>query len=235
MKLSSDTQYSEEDIYQKAMDENWIGNGTLDNPYIIDSTHSFADKSVIKNSSLYILIKNCTFVSFILNRCKNLTFEQCTFEFLALSKSSKITLKNCSFKDSLELIYVNNSYIEDSFIPFLIFSMCYENHFKTCTVTRIYNHSSRANIFENINTTTDLYTILGTGSKTAIKKYSGLIAAGVISLISAIVFISYNYPDLFIGSLIGGIILIACFTILIPIALYLDYRTMRDYPDNQIF
>ena len=174
-------------------------------------------------------------MSLTLNRCKNVKFEECTFESLELSKSSSIKIKNCSFKTTLGLRFVNNSFIQDTHIPFLIFSMCYENRFKTCTITKIYNHYSRANIFENIITSADLNTILSVGSKTSYIKYLGLIVLGVISLISAIIFVSYNYPDLFIGSLIGGLILIACFTILIPIALYLDNRKMKDYPDNQTF
>ena len=217
------------------MNEKWIGNGTLENPYVIDSHHSFSDESVINNSSLNIVIRNTSFTSLILKRCNNLKFENCAFGILALPKSSNITLKGCKFKETLELRYTSNSYIQDSFIQFMIFSMCHDNHFKTCTINRIYNHFSKANTFENISTPADLNTILGVGTQTSYKKYVGLIVAAVILLIWSIFFVLYSFPDLFIGTLIGGIFLIGCFTILIPVALYHDYREMRNYPDNVIF
>lgn len=235
MKLSSYTHYSETDIYQKAVNEKWIGNGTSENPFIIESTHSLSDKSVIKNTSLYILIKNCTFKSLILKKCKNLKFEGCTFEVLALSKCSRITLDNCSFKTNLELRYSHNLYIQDSHIPFLIFSMCYENRFKTCTINRIYNHFSRANIFENIDTPEDFNTIMKIGLRKYYISSLGFIAAGVISLFLAIMIYFNSYSDSIIWSLIGGLFLMAFITFVGAIALYLDYRKMQHHQDNQIF
>ena len=73
--MKSSVCYSEDDIYQKAMDENWVGNGTSENPFVIESTHSLSDQSIIKKSSLHILIKNCTFNAILLKKCKNLEFE----------------------------------------------------------------------------------------------------------------------------------------------------------------
>lgn len=235
LKFSSYTKYSEADLHQMAVDEKWIGDGTSENPYMIESTHSLSDKSVIINSSSHIVIRNCEFDFLSLKKSKNFKFEGCFFDVLELSKCFKIITKNCSFKHSLSIRFSHNLQIQNSHIQILIFSMCYENRFNNCTIPKIYNHFSRANIFENINTSVNLHTIFSIGSRDNYLKYLGLIIAGVISIVSAIVFILLNYPDLFLWSLIGGIILMACFTILIPTALYLDYKRMRDYPDNQIF
>jgi len=242
LKLSSNTNYSENDLYQKAINEKWVGNGTSENPFIIENTHSLPDHSIIKSSSLHILIKNCTFKMISFKSCKNIKFEGCSFEYAALSKCSRINLGNCSFKETLELRYSHNLCIQDSHIPFLIFSMCYENHFKTCTITRIFNAFSRANIFENIDAPEDYNTFVGGGLNTLVrggtKKYFtrllGFIAAGTLSLISAIIIFINDYSNSIIWSLIGGLVLMAFILFIVPLALYLDNRKMQHYPDNQI-
>ena len=233
MKLSSNTHYSENDIYQKAIDEKWVGNGTSENPFIIESTHSLSDQSIIKSSSLHILIKNCTFKTILFKKCENLKFEGCSFEHVALSKCSRIILGNCSFKETLELRYSHNLCIQDSHIPFLIFTACYENRFKTCTITKIFNYFSRANIFENVDAPEDFNTLLGGSMKKYYKRWLALIASGILSLILAIVIYIDDYSDSIIWSLIVGLFFMAFILFIVPIALYLDYRTMRHYPDNQ--
>lgn len=235
MKLSSYTKYSENDLYQKAMDEKWAGNGTYENPFIVESNYSLSDKSIIKNTSLHILIRNCEFDFLTFKRCKNIKFEGCTFDVLGLSKCSEIKIKECSFKHSLEIRYGHNLQIQDSHIPFLIFSMCYENHFKTCTITKIYNYFSRANIFENIDTLGGFNNILRGGLKKYYVRCLGFIAVGVITLFSAIIIYFNSYADSIIWSLVGGLFLMAFLTFMGSIALYLDYRKMQQYTDNQIY
>ena len=231
--MKSSVCYSEDDIYQKAMDENWVGNGTSENPYVIESTHSLSDQSIIKKSSLHILIKNCTFNTISLKRCKNLEFEGCSFEYMALSKCSEIVIGNCSFKKILTLRYSHDLYIRDSHIPFLIFSMCYENHFKVCIIAKIFNYFTRANIFEHIDAPEDFQAIVEVGMKKYYKMWFVLIASGILSLILAILFYFNNYSNSIIWSLIVGLFFMASIFFIVPIALYLDYRTMQSYPDNQ--
>lgn len=234
MKLSSYTKYSETDLLQKANDEKWIGDGSTGSPFIIESTHSFLDQSTINKSSLHMIMKNCNFKTFMLSRCKNIKFEECTFEYLALSKCSKIKIKNCSFQITLEFRYSHNSYVQDSQIPFLIFSMCYENHFKACKITKVYNYFSRANIFEEIDTLEDFDVVMRRGMKKHYLKSLGFIALAVVSLFSAIIIYFNSNPDSTIW-LVGGLFLMAFITFVGTIALYLDYRNMRHHPDNQIY
>ena len=232
MKLTSYTRYSEDDINQKAIDEKWVGNGTSEDPFVIESTHSLSDQSIIK-SSLHILIKNCTFKTIFLKRCKNLEFEGCSFEYLALSKSSGIIISNCSFKETLELRYSHTLGIHDSQIPFLIFSMCYENRFNSCTITKIYNYFTRANIFENINAPEDFKNLVEVGMKKYYRTWLVLIASGILSLILAILSYFNNYSSLIVWSLVFGTFFMAFIFFIVAIALYLDYRKMQCYPDNR--
>jgi len=235
LKLSSNTTYSEEDIYQKAINEKWIGNGTSEEPFIIESSHSFSDSSVIKNTSLHILIRNCEFNLLSLRKCKNFKFERCEFEVLGLSKCSEMSVKNCSFKHSLEIRFGHNLQIQNSHIPFLIFSMCYENYFKTCTIAKIFNYFSRANIFENINPAGGFNLILRESLKKYYLRSLGLITVGVISLFSAFIIYYNSYTDSVNWTLVGGLGLMAFFAIIISLALYLDSRKMKHHPDNQIY
>jgi len=112
--------------------------------------------------------------------------------------------------------------------------MCYENRFKTCTITKIYNYFSRANIFENIDAPEDFNTLVGGGPKKYYIRWLGFIAVGVLSLASAIIIFFNNYSDSIIWSLIVGLFLMAFITFIGAIALYLDYRKMQHHPDNQI-
>ncbi|KKM03491.1 hypothetical protein LCGC14_1773890 [marine sediment metagenome] len=235
LKVSSSTQYSETDLYQKAANEKWAGNGTYEKPFIIESTHSLANKSIIKNTSLHILIRKCEFDVLSFKKCKNIKIEGCTFDVLGLSKCSEIKVKNCSFSHSLEVRYGHNLEIQDSHIPFLIFSMCYEIHFKRCTIMNLYNHFSRANIFENINAPEGINNILRGSLKKYYTKYLGLIAVGVISLFSAIIMYFNSSADSVIWSFVGGLFLLAFITFIGAVALYHDYREMKHYPDNRIY
>lgn len=235
LKVSSYTQYSENDLFQKATNEKWVGNGTYEKPFIIESTHSLANKSIIKKTSLHILIRNCEFDFLSFKRCKNIKFEGCAFDVLGLSKCSEMKVENCTFRHSLEIRYGHNLQIQDSHIPFLIFSMCYENHFKRCTIMKIYNYFSRANIFENINTPGGFTNILRGSLKRYYVRCLGFIAVGVIFLLSAIIIYFNIYTGSVIRSLVGWLFLFAFFTFIGAVALYHDYRKMKHHPDNQIY
>lgn len=111
--------------------------------------------------------------------------------------------------------------------------MCYENRFKTCTITKIYNYFTKASRFENINTLEDFKTLVGGSMKKYYIRWLGLIASGIISLIIAILTYINNYSNSIILSLIVGLFFMAFIFSIVPIALYLDYRKMQHHPDNQ--
>lgn len=229
--MKKTTCYSEDDIYQKAVDENWVGDGTSETPFVIEDTHSLSDQSKIEKSSLHILIKNCAFNTIFLKKCKNLEFEGCSFEYMTLSKCSEIVIGNGSFKESLAIRGSHDLYVSDSRVPFLIFSGCYKNKFKACTIAKIFNYFSRGNVFENIESPKKFKDNVEVGMKKYYKIWFLLIAAGFISLISAITM--SNFSNSMLGSLIIGLYFMAFISFIVPIALYLDYRKMKHYPDNQ--
>lgn len=145
-----------------------------------------------------------------------------------------MNVKNCSFNHSIEIRYGQNIHIQNSHIPFLIFSMSYGNYFKNCTINKIFNYFSRANKFENINSPGNFSIILRESLKKYYLKCLGLIIVGVISLLSAIIIFSNNYADSVDWLLVGGLSLMTIITFTITIALYLDSRKMNHLSDNQV-
>lgn len=227
--------YSNEDLKQKALNEQWIGQGTPENPYVIESTHTFLDGSAIKDSTLHIILKNCTFRHLTLKRCQNLKLEGCTFEVLNLLKCSNISIDDCSFKLKLSLVRSNNLLILDSLIVYLNIASSFENRFKSCSITQIYNHFSSANTFEAIKTPIqDFDTIMGVKSKKFLLMILGLPIAGIILLISAIGRFINTFSSLIIWSLIGGIFLMVFIFLVSTIAIFYDYKKMQKYPPNKI-
>ncbi len=227
--------YSENDIYQKAISEQWSGKGTSEDPFIIESSHSFPHQTLLKDSALFILVKNCTFKYLALKRCKHVRFEGCVFAVLQLLKCSEIIITNCTFKMRLDLITSHDSYIRDSLIPFLRFGKSYKNHFKACTITQIANHFSRANIFEDINTPMqDFNNIMSETPYKYYLRHIGFIGGGVISLISAFSLSFNSYSDLIYWSLIPGLFVMAFVFFVSATAIFYDYKKMARYPDNQI-
>lgn len=218
--------YFDEDLKQKALNELWIGQGTPENPFIIESTHTFSNVSIIKDSTL----KHLT-----LKRCQNLKFEGCTFEALHLLKCSNISIDECSLKLKLSLVRSNNLLILNSLIAYLNIASSFENQFKNCSITQIYNHFSSANTFEAIKTPIqDFDTIMGVSSKKFILTILGFPIAGIILLVIAIGRFIDTFSSLIIWSLIGGIFLMVFIFLVSTIAIFYDYKKMQKYPPNKI-
>jgi len=100
---------------------------------------------------------------------------------------------------------------------------------------KIFNYFSRANIFENINPAGGFNLILSGSLKKYYLRSLGLITVGVISLFSAIIIYYNSFTDSVNWTLVGGLGLMAFFTFIISLALYLDSRKMKHHPDNQIY
>ncbi|MFX0024469.1 MAG: hypothetical protein ACFE9S_19280 [Candidatus Hermodarchaeota archaeon] len=166
---------------------------------------------------------------------KNLTFEGCSFEALDLQKCSNISINNCSFNKRLDIAKTQNSYIANSSIEFLNIGRSLENHFKSCSISRISNISTRANTFENIKTSVeDFYAIIekGLGKVLLGTLFFPIIGIGLLFL--AITRFGGFISTLQLWLLIGGIPLMVFFEILIILALYRDHQKMRRYPPNKI-
>lgn len=229
------TRYSEKYLLQKALDNEWTGKGTTEDPYIIENKHPFPPQSIIKDTAIHINIKNCTFEILTLNRCKNIRFYACTFEVLELRKCSDILIGNCSFKVKLDLTRSRKVQTSDSLIPLLFLFLCYENHFKKCAISRVHNHFSRGNTFEQTETPIKNFdTILSLNPWKFYSRFLGYAAVGIVSLISAIVLFSSRYSGMLFWSLIGGIVLLSLATLTGAITILVDQKRMQKFPPNII-
>ncbi len=226
--------YFKNDIIKKSINEKWKGDGTLENPFLIESPHSFSQQSVIKDTSLHIILKNCSFTYLTLNKCKNIKFEHCTFEVLYLLKCSDIMIKNCPFNLKLDLTKCHHIQVFDSSIPFLEFFRCYDTHFQVCTINKIHNYFSRGNLFEHITTPIlDYESLMNKFPKQYYSKFLPYPIVGIILLMLSIVRFSNNITSLQLWSFIGAIFLLVSFVCIFVLVISLDYKKMKKYSPNR--
>lgn len=229
------TRFSENKIQQMAINAQWEGDGTARSPYIIENEHPFTQQTILKDTSLFIYIKNCSFKYLTLNRCKNIKFSGCTFEVLQLLKCSDIQIEDCRFNSKLDLTRSSNTQIFNSTIQMLYLFLCYENTFKICKISQIYNHFSRANTFEQIDTDIqDFDTILGVKPRSFYVWVIGFTIIGIMALISTIVVNFNSMNEVLIWSMIGGILLLSFGAIAGTFLLFRDHQEMQNFPPNII-
>jgi hypothetical protein len=145
--------YYEYDLKQFALEKNWLGQGTKERPYIIESSQSLPliSPTIISSQFLYLQFKNCNFENKNINfdRCKNLKIEDCKFNNIVFSNSSEIILKNCSFSNKITLRRCQNATIEQCNILSLELDLSFNNYIKRCRITKLFNYLSRGNTLEN--------------------------------------------------------------------------------------
>jgi len=120
--------YSEDQIRQLAVELEWKGTGSVEDPLIIDGDKQLPQKIMISNSSVFINIVNCQFVSIIVDMCQNISFNKCSFEILGILRSTNI--------------FVNQSYIS-----LLGLAQTSKSSFKKCTISKGFNLNNQSNIF----------------------------------------------------------------------------------------
>jgi len=128
--------YTEKEIKELATILKWIGNGTENDPLIINSTEGLPQKFSI-SVNFFLDIKDCSFDHIILYDCQNVSIENCSFNTLGVLNTSEISVKRGSLSN-LNLDHCTNSY------------------FKECTIAKVYNYKSRGNTFENCNLTNEI-------------------------------------------------------------------------------
>ena len=114
-----------------AVQLNWKGDGSEINPFIVESTNGLVQAFRIKNSNLFISLKNCTLDHVIFDRCKNLLISQSSFNQLVLMTCSNFIIDNCAISD-------------------LTIWTSKRNHLRNCSISKISTHLwSRKNIYED--------------------------------------------------------------------------------------
>ncbi len=124
------------------------GEGSIDNPIIIESIEHFPEPFKLKKLKSHITIRKCTLSSVILYKCQNITIEVCKISFLDLISCSDINIRKSSIYNELYLSTCKNNEIIDCDIGKLTINISYNNLIQNCIIQIIENEFSNGNIFE---------------------------------------------------------------------------------------
>jgi len=127
-------EYSEQDLQDFAIKHNWEGNGTKESPYIIENMNGLAEMFCIKNSRLYILIKNGTFKYLFFIACQNISIEDCSFLRLTLKKCQSIRIESSTIRNFGLWRTKNNLFSNCNITKIFINFLSKMNNFKNCTI-----------------------------------------------------------------------------------------------------
>ena len=207
----------ESDINRLARDSHWVGLGTKEDPYVIDSKEFLPVRFRIKNSKLHILIRNCK------------------FEFISLWRSQNITIQDCSC--DIYLHYCHEIHIENCNIPTFSFDYCYNNVLKNCTINYIDNHFSRGNLFEGVRVPEHFKGVIIEGKtlEGAYKIFFRIIPVIILMVIIYLItqdFIRENLL-LVILSFVGVLLLLITYLFII-VHYYKNKRHISKYPLNSL-
>jgi len=111
-----------------AIEENWEGNGSINNPYICLNADIFPEECSLTGIGYHILFRDCVFKEFDVKRSQNMIFEECKFSLLSLSYCSNLRITNCD-------IYILNLTGASS------------NNFSHCSFEKVNNFASHSNRF----------------------------------------------------------------------------------------
>jgi hypothetical protein len=126
------------------------GDGTIENPILIDPSSSFPENLQIRESDLYIQIKDCSIHTLILKNCKNVTISKCQFHDLRLEKSTIVEVDDSRFQKALVVLNSKFIKIKDCSINLLSLTHSHNNTISNCVIEDAMNEYSRANSFQNL-------------------------------------------------------------------------------------
>ena len=128
--------------------EKYLGNGTEDDPILIQSQKSKADTLEILNSSVSIVVSNCEFDRAFYIKCKNLTIEKCTFNECNFGKCSDIKINNSVVNRLLVLYQCHDVLLKKSTIQKFRLSYSHKNRIEKCNIDQISYKIGKNNLFE---------------------------------------------------------------------------------------
>jgi len=127
------------------------GEGTVEDPVVINSTERLPSNFTYRDSNLHIIINECNFrkdeYGIIFKNCSNLEIINCQFRDVLFLECSNSHVSNSNIIG----IYLTESHdilITDSEIKGLYLNVSYKNQVKNCTIEKVVNKSSRSNLFE---------------------------------------------------------------------------------------
>jgi hypothetical protein len=136
-------------ISQRSLEIECEGDGTKDNPIIIEPSELLPRAFKIVRSNLYVIIRNCE-NSIILNKVQNITIESCNLRGIIVTGSSNVTVKDTKIRRSLYIAASFNVIVEDCELSKIEFFNSRNNVIRNCVITkRIELSESEDNIIQN--------------------------------------------------------------------------------------
>ena len=120
---------------QRSLELDCEGDGTKDNPIIIEPSEHLPMAFHIFRSKLHVKIQNCE-TSINLNSAQNITIKNCKSKAISVTLSSNITLKDCTIGRYLELRSSSNVNVEDCEISKIKFYNSSKNSIRNCIITK---------------------------------------------------------------------------------------------------
>ena len=123
------------------------GDGTVENPVIIDSSHKLPEIFSIQYSKLHVILKNFTAKKVSLFYVQNAKFKKCKIRGLILFNSDNNKIFNSTFKWHINFKDSNNNYVTNSLIKKVRLDKSNHNRFKNCEISKIKINHSQKNSF----------------------------------------------------------------------------------------
>ena len=136
-------------VQRRTIELDCEGDGTKDNPIIIEPSEQLPNIFIIHRSNLYVKIRNCE-NSILLNEVQNITIENCKSRWILVMVSSNVTLKDCQIRKFLRLRSCSNVTVEDCKITKIQFYDSSKNIIRNCIISKeIELSESEDNIIQN--------------------------------------------------------------------------------------
>ena len=123
------------------------GDGTEENPVMIDSSQKLPEVFSIRDSKLHVILRNFTAKQVTLFYVQNTKFEECNIRGLILFNSNFNKIINSTFKWNLNFNDSNNNSVENSSINKIRLNRSNHNRFKNCEISKIKINQSQKNSF----------------------------------------------------------------------------------------
>ena len=124
--------------------------GTEDDPVIIEQSEKLPLSFVVRNSSLFIEIRNVNIYYISLRTSRNILVKDCKLTRSELGHCSKIEYRNTVVSKSMSIYTTNNIQIKDCTIGKLKLNRSNSNIIKNCSIAKIKTTISKDNVFESI-------------------------------------------------------------------------------------
>ncbi len=113
-------------IDKNSMQYNWKGDGTKENPIIIDKDDNLPQNMIFRTEDMHLQIKNIDIGLLVFERCQNIILEESILSIVKLKTCSNIIIRENLIKDikllfSEDLVIENNRFY--SFSNFRLFTL----------------------------------------------------------------------------------------------------------------